>query len=158
MKFRMNRKGIIIIDDLIALAILGAVLVAIVIIPFFVLKIHIVNVIQLENKYNTADLAMLALLSLKHEGKDMSQTLAEHFVFDNPSDISFVNETLDKIIPSKCYKLTSGLTPTTSAPSYALMIKSYNFGECSPDTTTKTKIPLPYNPQSLTETLELGIS
>ena len=149
----MNRKGIAVIDDLIALAIIGGILTAIVVIPFFFLKIHIVNVIEFENKYNTADLAMLALLSLYQNEKPVPQVLTEHYVFDNPSDIKFVNDTLDKIVPSKCYKLT---TAEISPPTYAHLIKVVK--DCQSDMSTRTKIPLPYNPQNLTQFLELSIS
>lgn len=158
MRFRMNRKGIIVIDDLIALTIAAGVILAVIVIPWFVLKIHIANVIQFEDKYNTADLAMIALLSTKNDGKETAQILAEHTTLNNPSDISFVNATLDKIVASKCYELATGEISKGSAPPYALMIRPYSFSECSPDMSTKTKIVLPYNPQNLTEILELSIS
>lgn len=138
MKLKLNRKGIAVIDDLIALTIAAGVIMAIIVIPWFVLKIHIVNVIQFEDKYNTADLAMLALLSTKNDGKETLQILAEHITLNNPSDISFVNATLDKIVRSKCYEIATGISKG-SAPAYALMIKPYSFSECSPDMSTKTK-------------------
>jgi len=156
MKFRIGKKAIVIVDDLIALAILGAVIGAIIIIPAIALKIHIINLIQFENKYNTADLAMLALLSLKNEGKEMPQILADYVTSDIPSDISFVSTDLEKIIPSKCFSLTTG-SLNTRAPTRLISIKPY-ITDCSPDTSTKTKIPVPYNPEKLSETLELKIS
>lgn len=157
MRFRTNRKGIVVIDDLIALTIAAGVIMAIIVIPWFVLKIHIVNVIQFEDKYNTADLAMLALLSTKNDGKETPQILAEHITLSNPSDVSFIRNDLEKIVPSKCFELTSGSESQARSPNRIISIKPY-ITECSPDMSTKTKIVLPYNPQNLTEFLELSIS
>lgn len=153
---KIGKKGFI--EIIFAAAILGGLIIGI---PFLVFKFHYTNVLVFENKYNTADLAMLSLLSLKNNGEDVPQILAEHLTFNNPSDISFTKKILDEIIPSKCYQLTLGITTTTtslSVPSNVLIIQQSISKECTPDTTAKAKLVLPYNPTKLTEDLELSVS
>lgn len=162
---RFGNKGQI--ETLLALAMLGGALIAI---PFFVFKFNFTNVIVFESKYNNADLAMLSLLSMKNNGEYVPQILAEHLTLNNPSDISFVNKILDETVPSKCYELSTGTTtqvvPTSttsttttslSVPSTVLMIKSLPT-DCTPDTFTKAQLVLPYNPNKVTESLELSTS
>jgi len=152
---KIGKKGII--ESLIGLVIIGIGLIMAVVVPFFYLHIHIVDLIQFDGKYNNADLSLLTLLSLKNDGKPIPQILAEHYVLNNPSDISFVNSTLKKIIPDRCF-LFSINPQNISVPAYSLIIKSDIKAECSPDTASQTKLILPYNPKKLTETLELSVS
>jgi len=170
MRFVKNKKGIFGLDDFLALMAFSGLFV---LITFSTLKYHINNVLQFENKYNTADLTMLALLSMKYKGNDMPLIISQHLVYDEPSDISFLNKYLDEFIQSKCYELrTSGasnaitLTTTTTetqtqAPpqSYSLSVKSTaSENSCVPDSISTANLVLPYNPQKLTEKLELKIS
>jgi len=157
MNLRINRKAIFGLDDLAGLMIATFVIVMLILAPI-IFKYQIVNQIQFEVKYNSADLSMLALLSLKNEGKPMPLIIGEHLTLNNPSDISFVDKDLEKIVPSKCFELKTGETQQ-NVPSYALQIKSsISTTNCIPDSSTKTKIPLPYNPQKLVEILELHVS
>ena len=162
MKF--GKKGQI--EIILGAAILGGLIVGI---PFlaFVFKFHYTNVIVFENNYNTADLAMLSLLSMKNDGQEVPQILAEHLALSNPSDISFTKKILDETVQSKCYKLTAGTltatvtATTTTTPSYvspASVIQQSTPSDCTPDTASETKLVLPYNPNRLTVDLELSVS
>jgi len=167
MRFFKNKKGIFGLDDFLALTAISALLV---LIPFFTLKYHVNNVLQFENKYNTADLAMLALISMKSDGSDMPTLLGGHFIYNSPSDLSFLKKYLDDFVPSKCYELqtpdasntvtsTSETQTQISTAPYSLLIKStVSDNSCTPDSTSTVNIVLPYNPQKLTQKLELRIS
>lgn len=166
MRIFKNKKGVFGLDDFLALTLISTL---IILIPFFVLKYHINNVLQIENKENTASLALLALISLKYNGNVMPMVLGEHFVYNNPSDLSFLSKYLDDFVPNKCYLMQtpeiSSTTTTASGSSTQLSLPSYSLdispvipeGSCTLDTTASINIVLPYNPQQLVQKLELSV-
>lgn len=153
-----NKKGFFVIDDFVALIVLGTAFIVVFFLPFVLLTIHINNVIQFEDKYNTADLALLSLLSMTHNGVPVQQIISEHITYNNPQDISFVNDALNKIIPSKCFQLTTNPPAQTTVPKYSLIIKPTIIGDCTPDTSSTVSLVVPYNPKGVTQNLELSIS
>lgn len=87
-----------------------------IIIPVIALKIHIIQVIELQYKYNNAQLTLLTLLSLTEtdsidgKTKPISQIIAEYVAVSPKPDKSFIKTKLDKMVESKimeCYILTS---------------------------------------------------
>ena len=79
-----------------------------VLMPIIALKVNLVTTIEYENNYNDAQTGLLVFLSstenLNGEDKPISEILANHIVFNNPSDINFLNDKLNRMF--NCYKLS----------------------------------------------------
>ena len=99
--------------------------------------------INYDYKYNSAQLALLTLLSSTSNKVSISKILSD----GNYSQIKpIVKDKLDKIITSRCYTLNmSKLVVQGIDP---LCKKSY---------VATTKIVLPYNPKNMTATVSLAI-
>jgi len=68
---------------------------------------HFIQTVQYEHNYNNAHQTLITLLSSTHNGKTVSEIISEHMVFGDDVDISFLNQKLEKIVPSKCFKLST---------------------------------------------------
>jgi hypothetical protein len=94
--------GAIIVSFLIMLAIL---------MPFFVLRVHIERNVILETKYNNAQLALLSLLSSTHTDsldgntKTVYEIIPESMSQKNKPDLSFLKSLLNEFVDTNIYKL-----------------------------------------------------
>ncbi len=132
--------------------VLAIVLVAL--LPILFLRIHFIQTIELQNKYSNVQLELLAFLSstttdtnsLRNNQVTVFRLLSDYLATGQPSSIDNLKYRLDKL--SDCYILYS----STNA-----LFKS---STCNADqfNSTQAKIPLPYNPSKLTETLTLVIN
>lgn len=92
-----------------------------------------------------APATLLTLLTITNpQDKPLIEILGEKILWGT-NDIQFVDSELNKLIPdqNKCYSLSSLQTALIPAKS------------CSPEFKSFTKIPLPYNPQQLVDTIIL---
>jgi len=118
-----------------------------ILIPHKYMTYPVQKTIQTEQKHDNAQMALIVLLYSTHNGKTIQEIIGEHLILGQPSDLSFLNDKLDKLIEGKCYKL--------STPSKIL---AENPG-CNPTKYTKeVDIPLPYNSAKLYEKLILVIN
>jgi len=117
-----------------------------ILLPIKFLTTPIVNIVKYEENYDNAQMILISLLSSTKDGKAVQQIIGEHLILGEPKDLSFLNEKLDKLVSTKCYKLS-----TLSE----LLVKSPH---CTPQKYTKeADITLPYNSKKLTEKLILVI-
>ncbi|MDI6798885.1 MAG: hypothetical protein QMD12_02730 [Candidatus Aenigmarchaeota archaeon] len=134
------RKGILTIAIGGAIVIVGTIVMLV--LPFFVLKIHLIQNIKYRYEYDNSQLYLLTLLSKTHDGKLIYTQIANNLQTGEP-DISFVKDELEKIVGNRCYNLST--TKKIIAQS-----------ACKPSKyTVKTKLVLPY--PSLVDTLTLVI-
>ncbi len=111
LKNKIGRRGFVISTPLIGIIVLVTIILFIAI-PVLFLKINIVNILKIEYKYSNADMALLELLSYPDVRRDMSLYLSdldsnEYSVskFDKKTFENKVENTLDKLVSSGCYKL-----------------------------------------------------
>jgi hypothetical protein len=129
-----------------------------VIVPLIFTKIHLISVVEFRYKYDNAQLALLASISitstdtLDNKVKPASEIIAEYVALPSSRsniDISFLKTSLDKFVVETiiaCYKLSSASAGTLAE----------NTVNCVPSTySAKTRITLPYNPQDLTDEITL---
>jgi len=129
-----------------------------IIVPLVFTKIHIIEVVVFEYKYDNAQLALLSLLSITSKDaidnkvKPASEIIAEYVAIPSSRGsigIGFLKASLDKMIDNKimeCYKLSSA-----SAGDLAK-----NTANCEPTKyKAKARIAIPYNAQSLTDEITL---
>lgn len=141
----MKGLGPVISIPLMGLIFLATVTVMI-LIPVFFLKINIIKQVDIEYKYNNAQLTMLTLLSSTNNKKMISKTIAEYIQLQDKPKIDFLKDILDKQIESKCYVI------------YSIDTQKNIIKTCDNPAKYKAdniKIPLPYNPQKLVGKLRL---
>ncbi len=113
----------------------------------FSLKVHLVKTVDLQYKFDNSQLALLSLLSSTQNGKKISQIIGEHIVLGEPKNLNFLNDKLERIVLSECYKLSTKSGILVESPF------------CDPDEySTRTMIVLPYNQEKLVEEIELVIN
>jgi hypothetical protein len=122
-------------------------------IPLIFLHIHIVRMLEMEYKYNNADLVLLTLLSNDEIYESLSLYVSGSpslsGKFDRDSVKPLLKEKLDKItesVGSKCYKL--------STSTEVLAEKSET--NCKPEFKSKTLIVVPYEQKIEKLTLVIG--
>lgn len=91
-------------------AVIGAMIsigmILVVLIPLVFLKVHLVEEVNYEFKYDNAQLALLTLLSSTHDNEPVSEIIGEHLTLGSYSDIDqILSNKLNKI--SDCYKLST---------------------------------------------------
>ena len=106
----------------------------------FVYRYRITLEINYEYDYNNVQLALLTLLSSTHDGKQVSEILADHISMNEPVDTTIIENKLDKLIDDGCYNLTV---------SNKFSVHGLNT-ECNKKYASIAKIPNPYNPDKLT--------
>ncbi len=137
-------KGLLLGIPIMGLIFLGTVTVLI-LLPVFALKIHIIKQVDIQYKYNNAQLTMLTLLSSTNDKKEISQTIGEYIKLQSKPKIDFLKNILDQQIESKCYVLYSIDTQENivqSCDNSAKKDGGYLY------TADNIKIPLPYKPLS----------
>jgi hypothetical protein len=120
-------------------------MILVVIIPLIVLKIHLVEEVSYEFKYDNAQLALLTLLSSTYNNKPISDIIAENLTLGNyPNIEKILSSKLNRI--SSCYKLS---TETID------IIKSAN---CEASKfRAEANVALPYSKEKLAEKIILVI-
>jgi hypothetical protein len=121
-------------------------MVMVIIIPIIFLRVHLMEWVKYEFNYNNAQLTLLTLVSSTYEKRIVSEIISEHLVLKNNPDIGkILSSKLDKIVPSKCYKLTaSDITLVESSCKASKYFAS-------------TKIVFPFNGKEVGTDLELVI-
>lgn len=113
------------------------------------LSIPTTRTIIYEQKYDSADMVLISLLSSTHNEKSLQELIGQHIITGNPSDLSFVKDRLDLLIPNKCYRLS---TP------HETLAESIGSQNCQlKDVRKDANISLPYNRGKLVENLVLVI-
>ncbi len=142
----LNRsKGFIISSSVLIVMFIIASVVMLGIIGFVLfLKVHIYNIAQYEYSYNNAQLALMALLSSTYDGERVSNLIGECYAAGDCSDIKQVLEQkLEALVESKCYKLSISSTVLASA-------------DCEPTQYVSTaRIALPYKSGSSSSSVEV---
>ena len=115
-------------------------------IPIFFLRIHLVGIVNIENKVDNVQLTLLTLISSTHDGKPIQKIIGEHIALGIYPDIDKILSTkLDKMI--ECYELRD---------SKGILVKSQK-PDCNPSKfTAETRIPLPFG-EKLSEEISLVI-
>lgn len=107
------------------------------------------QLIKYEQKHDNSQMILISLLSSTKNGKTIQQLIGEHLILGEPDKNAIeqiLKERLDKLVESKCYKLSTSSKILAKTP------------KCDPEKYEKTvSIPLPYNPEKLTENLILVI-
>ncbi|MDI6807317.1 MAG: hypothetical protein QMD14_05980 [Candidatus Aenigmarchaeota archaeon] len=86
-------------------------LVVMIFIPIFMTRIHIERIIRSDISFNTAQNALLSLLSFHMEdpldgkAKPLYEIMVENITLLIGPNVEFLKSTLDMYIPSGCYKL-----------------------------------------------------
>jgi len=114
----MTKKGVV---DVITIVVVSAVVflasLASIAIPLFVLRVHFVETIIFEYRYDSAQQALLMLMSLTEKDsvddklEPVSQIVGKNLALsENKPDLSFLKEELDKMVDHgifNCYKLSA---------------------------------------------------
>lgn len=115
-----------------------------IIMPIFLLKIHIDQFITYVYEYDITQHYLLTLLSLTHDGKDIYPQLSEAIQLNK--ELTFVGGLTKKLIfHTKCYNLTTS-EKILAGPEEDCKPSKYK---------VETRLVLPYNPDHLTEQLRL---
>jgi hypothetical protein len=134
--------AIIVVALIFTVTIVGALM-----IPLIELKFQMHENIDIQTGYSNSQLMLLTLFSVTEGGQTLQEKIADHLVFNDPDNLDFVQEKIDLYFEDEgCY---------------ALFISDYVFesSDCSAKKySTKTEIPLPYNPDRLTEEIEMVMS
>ena len=103
-------------------------------IPIFFTRIHFVGIVNIENKADNVQSALLTLLASTHEGKTVERIIGEHVALKNYPDIeNILSQKLDKIL--NCYELKTG----------SEVLAKSSKTDCSPDKfTADATVPLPF--------------
>jgi hypothetical protein len=123
-------------------------------IPLATLRVHLVSIVEYENKYNNALLTLLAIFPTMHNtisGKiSAAQVIGNHIAIPWPPvmgpALAAIKEDLKKL--HECFQLKKG-DGSTILKSDKCDAKNYATG--------KVKIALPYNPNRLVAFVELVI-
>lgn len=132
-----------------AIAMIGAIVIVtavlMILLPIGFLRLHVIQTVERVYEYDNAQSYLLTLLSKTHDGKPVYTQISNNLQIGSP-DISFVKNELDTVTSSKCYKLSSS--------SATIAIQE----GCTPTKySAEAKIVLPYNPDKLTEKLNLVV-
>jgi hypothetical protein len=130
-------------------------------IPLATLRVHLVSIVEYENKYNNALLTLLAIFPTMHDtisGKiNAAQVIGNHIAIPFPvmgPALAAIKEDLKKL--HKCFQLRKEDGSTITAPMPVGPLKSANC-DAKNYATGKVKIALPYNPNRLVAFVELVI-
>ena len=138
-------KGFAMLTVVLIMAIFSITAIVMMLLPLGLLKIHMVETVARVYEYDNAQSYLLTLLSKTHGGDLVYSQMSKNLQTGSP-DINFVKDELDTLTNNKCFKLSS------SATTIAV------HAGCSPTKySTQAKIVLPYNPDKLTETLNLVV-
>lgn len=111
-----------------------------------IFKYQTARVIQTAYEYDNAQLTLIVLLFSTENGKPVSRLITEHILTNKPNDMKFLSEKLDKLVESKCYKLS------TSSETLAENTNP----DCNPSKyKVEVELPLPYNLGKKTEKITL---
>ncbi len=121
-------------------------------ITVFSIQYNIVRNVDFQYRYDSAQTTLLSLLSVTGSGNIPNiQNISEKIFFQNNPwiDLNLTNSTLynfafDSATGNICYLLKSSNSTILLFPS-----------NCNPQYSAYTKIPLPYNPNNLVDTLTL---
>src|SRR2546428_4983373 len=124
-----------------ALILTGAFLITI-LIP----RYTIIRLVDLQYRLDSTQSTLLALLSVTDQNKiPLIEIIGENSLLTNGPNLQSVVNTLDKyIFTDKCYSLSNSSSMLISPQS-----------GCNPQFPAYAKIPLPYNPTKLVDTLKL---
>jgi len=122
-------KGFIILSFI--LIIITIALIIVIVVSSFFLRIHLVEILEYEQRYNNAQLGLISLLSSTHENKKIIEIIAEYEAFGRYDNIEeILTNKISKF--SNCYSLS--IQDKTLAKS----------AECEPGMyVARVKIPLP---------------
>lgn len=112
----------------------------------FLFRYRITLTTNYEYNFNSVQLALLTLLSSTHENQPVSEMIANHISLNQPLDASVIQDKLEKIIDSRCYKFNAT----------GFVIEGAN-ADCTKKYEAAVKIPYPYNPQNLTGDIILEV-
>jgi hypothetical protein len=149
------KKGIV---GIFTIAIIGAIAMgtttAILLMPAFFLRIHLLLMVNHVYNYNNAQLAMLTFLSTTYQGESISNILAEHIVLSQPPSVDFLHSKLgnltcvewqNNVCTKACYRLSY---------SEGVLLRSE---ACELRYKANATLALPYGTGQLTERLMLEI-
>jgi len=153
----IGRKG----QTGIEIAIIGAIvlltIVISIILPVFLLKIHVTRVSQIEYGYDNAAMSILTLLADKNVYRYVSL-----YAGDYPNDPSggytrviaenIIKGRLDFLVPSKCYSLTY----TNASGDQALKSDSLDKGQCETEYAADAYVALPPGQDRMRITLRIS--
>lgn len=132
----------------IAIALIGVIVIVgtvfMLILPAFMLRMHLVQIVNYRYEYDNSQLYLLVLLSKTYNDKPIYTQIAENLQTGEPN-IGFVKSELERIVGDRCFKLSSST-------------KTIAQSDCVPSKyTVQTKIVLPYDPNHLVDTLTLVV-
>jgi hypothetical protein len=138
------KKSLGIISILATGMIFTVALVAMIIVPLLVLKVHLIENVQIQIGYSNAELSLLTMMSSGTEDNPTQEKLSNYVVFGDEGDLDAVRGKLDLIFDEgECFLLTAG---------DEVLVQ----GDCPADRySAEIKIPLPYNPDSLAEKITM---
>lgn len=111
------------------------------------LRFNIIRNVNVQFDIDASQSTLLTLLSVTDKGVPGIEVVGESVVLKN-SDAGFVKSSLEKLFPSKCYSLDAQSLKDPIAAKE----------KCTtPDRKATTRIPLPYDPNKLVETVTLAI-
>lgn len=129
----------------------------IILVTAFSIQYNIIRIVDLQYRYNSAQTTLMALLPVTDSnntpfiqliGEKISQELGNFQSTNNNMNLSLLNQTLSNFTtPVYCYTLKSSTNVLIPA----------NSG-CNPQYEAFTKIPLPYNPSKLVDSITLVIN
>jgi len=135
-------KGIGVLTLVLALSVVTLVIAISLLATAIFLRVQLINQIELKYEFNNAQLVLLTLLSSTHNGEKISKLLAEHIILNEPSNVDFLKIKLDKLVDSKCYRLST---------SSKTIIESKDISECSFESRSQTALILPYSQEKVVE-------